>query len=252
MPDERRITTRPTTSSGDVIAFYDEYAADWDTRFGDAPSAAEFHRERLATLLRLARFRPADRVAELGVGTGLYLDAIAPRVAEVLCIDGSAGMLAVLQSKHGSLPNIRVLQADLERPLQDAGEARDVIYGFGVIEHIIDVDAFMANCRHLLGPAGRMVLVCSNARSPWYGALRRLWRGGTHCSTDRYYTVQALDRTATAHGFIPEGMEYWGYFPAGASAFAAALFKVAGRIIDRTPFRKFAGGLTRSYRLADE
>lgn len=96
-----------------------------------------------------------------------------------------------------------------------------------------------------------MVLVCANARSPWYGALRRLWRGGTHCSTDRYYTVEALDAAATAHGFVPEAMEYWGYFPAGVGAFPAALFRTAGRIVARTPFRKYAGGLTRSYRLAD-
>src|SRR5262245_47470095 len=147
--DEQTFETRQAASSRDVLAFYDAYAPSWDERFGESPTTRAFHRMRLESLLALAKFRSTDRAVELGVGTGAYLDDIAPLVRELVCVDGSRGMLDVLESKHSHLSNTRVMQIDLEQPA-DHSLAADVVYCFGLLEHIIDTRAFLENCHRML------------------------------------------------------------------------------------------------------
>ena len=250
--DEKHFSTAKAASSKDVLGFYDRYADEWDSRFGSARSVAAFHRIRLASFLRVARLKPAEQAMELGVGTGPYVDAIAPLVRRLVCVDGSVKMLERFRAEHQSLRNVTTLRLDLEEPICTDEEPVDVLYAFGLFEHIVDVNAFLRNCRVLLLPRGRLIIVGVNGRSWWYGWMRRLWRAGRHCSTDRYYTKEALDGLLTRHGFVPDSCHYWGYFPAGIGSFAYWPLRLIGAVVDRTPLRVYAGGLTASYVLVPD
>lgn len=245
--DEKTFKTQAVQSSKDVLAFYDKYAATWDERFGDRRSTSEFHRIRLESFLRVANLKKTDRLVELGVGTGPYLDVISPLVREIRCIDGSKRMLDILRAKHGDLSNIKLLQLDLEQPLENASFQADLVYCFGLLEHIIDVNTFIANCKNMLRTKGRVVFVSPNGRCPWYSGLRRLWRAGRHCSTDRYYTREQLDDFIGRHGFAPEAIIYWGYFPAGIGDALYQTLNLIGKLVERTWLKRYAGGLTASY-----
>jgi len=245
--DEQTFETRTARSSKDVLAFYDEYAATWDERFGDRRSTSEFHRIRLESFLQAANPKKTDCIVELGVGTGPYLDVISPLVQEIICIDGSKQMLDVLQAKHKDLSNIKLLQLDLEQPLKNVSFQADLVYCFGLLEHIIDVNTFVANCKDMLRIGGRVVLVSTNGRSPWYGVMRRLWRAGRHCSSDRYYTKEQIDDLMGRQGFAPEATFYWGYFPAGVEDIVYQILNLIGKIVNGTWLRRYAGGLTVSY-----
>lgn len=244
--DERSFQTRAATTSADVLAFYDEYAPSWDARFGESPTTKAFHRMRLDSLLALAHLSPTDRAVELGVGTGAYLDDIAPLVREVICIDGSRGMLDVLESKHCRLTNIRTLQVDLEQSADLAFNA-DVVYCFGLLEHIIDVAAFLKNCHRMLKVGGRLVIVAPNGESPWYGSMRKIVRAGRHCSSDRYYSLTECTALLAPHGFKFEAANYWGYAPAGVPPLLYRALTAIGRVVDRTWLRRYAGGMTASF-----
>jgi SAM-dependent methyltransferase len=253
MSDSPRVNEsnfRPQTaaSSHDVLKFYDNYAEAWDERFGDQASTRDFHRIRLGSFLDLADLRTDQRVVEIGVGTGVYLPFIAPHVREVICIDGSRRMLEVLTAKHTGLKNLTVLQKDLEQNLGDIAFDADLVYCFGLLEHIINVDRFLENCRRMLKPSGRLIVVAPNGRSPWYGPIRRLWRAGSHCSSDRYYTEKSSNALFARFGFSPIGARYWGYAPAGAGNLTYRLLSGIGKILDHTPLRYYAGGLTLGYR----
>lgn len=245
--DEKTFRTQVARSSREVLAFYDKYAATWDERFGHKWSTSEFHRIRLESFLKIANLKKTDRLVELGVGTGPYLDVILPLVKEIMCIDGSRQMLDVLRAKHGDLPNIKLLQMDLEQPIENSSLQPDLVYCFGLLEHIIDVNTFVANCKSMLRIGGRVVFVTPNGRSPWYSVIRRLWRAGRHCSSDRYYTREQIDSLTGGHGFAPEAVIYWGYFPAGVGDTLYKTLNLIGKIAERTWLRRYAGGLTVSY-----
>ncbi len=245
--DERSFTTQPASSSRDVLKFYDAYAANWDERFGVDASVQRFHRMRLDSLTKLARFQKSDDAVELGVGTGPYVAEIAPMVRSLRCIDGSAGMLDVLARKHRALPNVSIQQLDLDRGLGEGFPEADVVYWFGLIEHIINADPFVANCRAMLKAGGRLVFAAPNGRCPWYGSLRRIWRAGAHCTSDHYYTPEECDALFGRHGFTRSGLVYWGYAPAGVSGILYSVLTAAGAIVDLTPLRRYAGGMTISY-----
>ena len=96
------------------------------------------------------------------------------------CVDGSAGMLDVLRRKHAGRANVRLQQCDLEQAHDDDGFQADVVYWFGLLEHIIDTQTFLRNCRRMIGRGGRIVFAAPNGRCPWYGPLRRVARPSDH------------------------------------------------------------------------
>lgn len=245
--NEKTFKTNVTRSSTDVIGFYDKYADTWDKRFGYNRSTSEFHRVRLESFLRLANLKSTDRIVELGVGTGRYLDILSPLVEKIICIDGSKRMLDVLRSKYQHLSNIELIEADLEKRMQETSFEADLVYCFGLLEHIIDINGFMTNCKNMLKRGGRVIVVTPNGRSPWYGGMRSFWRAGRHCSTDTYYTEEQLDDLMVRHGFALEAVIYWGYCPAGIGDALYWILNLAGRIVERTWFRRYAGGLTVRY-----
>jgi SAM-dependent methyltransferase len=246
--DEKTIQTQTVQSSKDILAFYNRYAKSWDERFGSQRfSILHFHHLRLESFLKLANLKKTDRLVELGVGTGLYLDIISPFVKEVICIDGSDQMLNVLRAKNRKLPNVKLFQMDLEYPLENVFFQADLVYWFGLIEHIIDVNTFIKNIKRMLPIGGRVVLIVANGRCPWYRGMRRLWRAGRHCSSDRYYTKDQLDNLMASHGFAPETAIYWGYFPPGVGNNLYKILTLLGKIAERTCLKRFAGGLTASY-----
>ena len=247
--DERSFETRHASSSEDVLDFYDEYAETWDSRFGDNESTREFHKLRLGIFFDIADFSPGDTAIELGVGTGPYVEEIAPRVKKLICIDGSRGMLDVLRKKTKEIKNVELKQMDLSKPLGKIDFKADVVYFFGLVEHIIEIDTLMENCKKMLKRDGKIVVVSSNALSPWYHGLRKFSRAGVHCTTDKYYSRKSLGKVMESHGFNEEDCEYWGFFPAGAEGIFYHFLRTAGSLVSKTPLKIFGGGMTLSYRL---
>ncbi|WP_264210651.1 class I SAM-dependent DNA methyltransferase [Leisingera thetidis] len=71
----------------------------------------------------------ARRVLDFGCGTGLLSEKLAPHVKEVVAVDTSERMIAVLQDK--ALPNVRALHADILDG--SAGGAGTGLSGFDLI-----------------------------------------------------------------------------------------------------------------------
>ena len=247
MVNEKSFKTQIARSSRDVIDFYDNYAVSWDLRFADKKSTAEFHRIRFGSFIKVANLKKSDRLVELGVGTGNYLDMIMPFVKEIICIDGSKKMLDILSAKYRGFSNIRILQMDLENPLKNITFEADIVYCFGLVEHIINFESFITNCKKMLKNNGMIIFITPNGRSPWYKGLRKLCRAGSHCTSDKCYTKEQLDGLMIKYGFYPLASVYWGYFPAGISDFWFKVLNFSGKLIDKTCLNRYTGGLTVSY-----
>ncbi|WP_299652154.1 class I SAM-dependent methyltransferase [uncultured Tateyamaria sp.] len=181
--------------------FWDKVAVKYAAQPVSNPDAYEQTLERVVSYLK-----PADRVLELGCGTGSTALKLAPHAGSILATDFSAGMIAQAQVKAGS-DTVRFLQADTFSPgLKDG--SFDVVMGFNLFHLVEDVDAAMVRVHDLLKPGGLFILKspCLAERSLGlkFGLLKRLiplmqWVG--KAPFVRFETIAELDARIIRAGF---------------------------------------------------
>ena len=135
---------------------WNDYADSWD----DNSDARYYSTQAFATLdafcgLTSGRFK-AKRVLDFGCGTGLLCEKIAPHVNEVVAVDTSDRMIAVLEAK--ALPNVRAIHGDiLDGPSEgsDAPHLRfDLVCASSVCGFLPDYLGAVARLAELLNPGG--------------------------------------------------------------------------------------------------
>lgn len=248
--NEKTFKTKRVESEEEVIQFYQEYAKTWDERFGNLPSTRYFIEKRWELFGKfLIKYNLVGKDAiELGVGTGIYIERSAKSFNKLLAIDGSKRMLTELENKINRFEIDEKVSVDCLNVLDlknVRSESFDVLYYFGLIEHIIDIDKFLSECQRVLKKDGIMIGVTPNGKSPWYTYLRKGIRSGKHCSTDHYYSTSEL-KNIFKNKFRLIDYKYWGAVPAGLkSKFFFEILKVVELIFESIPFlNTFLGGLT--------
>jgi len=93
---------------------------------------------------------------DLGCGTGRHSLWLSAAGAVVTAVDFSEGMLAEARRKPGA-EAIRFVSHDMHHQLPFAAEFDLVVSGL-VLEHIRELDAFLAEARRVIRPGGRAVV----------------------------------------------------------------------------------------------
>ena len=112
---------------------------------------------------------------DLGCGSGRWAAGVIDRVGTLNCIDPSAKALAVAQRRLGTKANARFHCASVDAiPLADGSQ--DFGYSLGVLHHIPDTAAAMADCVRKLKPGAPFLVYLYYAfdnRPAWF---RRVWQ----------------------------------------------------------------------------
>ncbi|WP_432825116.1 methyltransferase domain-containing protein [Dactylosporangium sp. CA-092794] len=140
-------------------AFFAARAATWDTRFGDDLPA-------YAAAVADAGLAPGGVVADVGCGTGRALPALRGAVGPdgtVIGIDLTPQMLAAARDRAGTCA-AALLLADARR-LPLAGGSVDAVFAAGLVNHLPDVDAGLAELARITRPGGRLVLFHPSGRA---------------------------------------------------------------------------------------
>ena len=179
-----RSTAAPAAGASidrDEVAKFSAKAVEWWDPQGEFrplhrlnPLRLEFIRDGVA-----ARFgrdplgeRPLQglRILDVGCGGGLLCEPLARLGAEVTGIDASeenVAVAAVHAEESGLGIDYRCVSAET---LRDEGASFDAVVSMEVVEHVADVEGFLAACAGLVAPGGALTLATLN-RTPKSFAL---------------------------------------------------------------------------------
>ncbi len=173
--------------------FFATAAGQWDRlRF-------ELFGGRTELLPLLGLLDPAATVADLGCGTGHLAQSLAPFVAQVIAVDGSAAMLRAARARLAEIPNVDLRRGDLEElPLEDG--AVDVAFLVLVLPYLAAPGAAIAEAARVLRPGGRLLLtdLVPHERAEYRQTLGHLWQGVSEAQLAEWCAGAGL-RLATYH-----------------------------------------------------
>lgn len=166
--------------------------------------AARFGRDRQA-----ADALTGLRILDVGCGAGILAEPLARMGAEVVGIDPSPEIVAAAKLHAGEMNLAIDYRTASAEELEAAGERFDVVTALEVVEHVTDVDRFVAVCASMVKPGGMMIVSTINRTMKAFllaivGAeyvLRWLPRG-TH-TYDKLVTPDELAAAFRAAGLTP-------------------------------------------------
>jgi ArsR family transcriptional regulator len=170
--DERRLRAALALRRTKSQEFFSSAAGQWD-RLRDEMFGDRFH---LAALAAFAD--PGWTVGDLGCGTGQVSAALAPFVARVVGVDGSAAMLQSAKRRLAGFNNVDLRRGDLEALPVDDGRL-DAATLMLVLHHVPEPDRALGEVFRVLKPGGRVLIVdmLPHDREHYRQQMGHVWLG---------------------------------------------------------------------------
>ena len=211
----------PSIDQAEVERFSRHAATWWDTR-GPMASLHKFNPVRLAYIRDKATERfgrdtkkldclKGIRMLDIGCGGGILSEPLARLGARMVGADPSKENVAIA-SAHAKESGVDVdYRATTAEDLAAAGEKFDIVLAMEVVEHVVDVNAFVAICASMVKPGGLMFAATLNRTFKSFAlaivgaeyVLRWVPRG-TH-QWDKFVTPNELERAMEQGGLQVTG-----------------------------------------------
>jgi 2-polyprenyl-3-methyl-5-hydroxy-6-metoxy-1,4-benzoquinol methylase len=112
-----------------------------------------------------------SRVLDIGAGDGYFLDRLSDAGLDSSELTGIELNADAVQRMREKGYNAHELSASSRYPFDDGHF--DLVFAGEVIEHVVDPDAMLAECRRVLSPSGTLVITTPNLLA-WYNRLLML------------------------------------------------------------------------------
>ncbi len=163
----------------------------------------EWYVQGIAVLERLNRRHFS--MLDLGCGNGEFAEMARDRFgAVVTCLDYAGPHLEKVQAMGFSTIHCDFdREQDVQRLRREYEKTFDIIVSFEVIEHIFDVDAFLANAHHMLKPGGLLLISTPNVAYAAYRVYAMFRDNLPVCEGHhvRFFSRRRLAQTLVLDGF---------------------------------------------------
>jgi ubiquinone/menaquinone biosynthesis C-methylase UbiE len=174
-----------------ITAFFDRVAADWDEM-----RLVYYDEAVIERLAAAAELNETMTVADIGTGTGFVAAGLAGRVARVIGIDDSPGMLAEAERNLAELgaTNVELHRGDIAAlPLPD--DSVDAAVANMVLHHATDPAAMLREMTRIVRPGGT-VAICDEVTHS-YAWMREehhdVWLGFSHEQVNAFFATAGLE-----------------------------------------------------------
>ena len=109
----------------------------------------------------ILRNLPARRQAavDVGCGTGVLAEKLAPRFARVTGIDADKGMAAAASTRLADKPNVSITRCRFDTFAETADEGQADLITMVAVLHHLDLGGILPQLSRLLAPGGRLLVV---------------------------------------------------------------------------------------------
>jgi len=218
----KRGGARASTVDTAEVERFARHAADWWDARGPMAALHKFNPVRLAYIRdqAAARFgrdpKKLDclaglRMLDIGCGGGILSEPLARLGASMVGADPAQENIAIARA-HAEEGGLAIdYRASTAEALAEAGETFDVVLAMEVVEHVADVDLFVAACAGMVRPGGLMIAATLNRTLKSFAlaivgaeyVLRWVPRG-TH-QWDKFVTPQELETAVENAGLRVSG-----------------------------------------------
>lgn len=220
------IVVHPFPSAKELARLY-SFEGGYQTQAADDTARTRpAHPKFVARVARLARYRQGGRLLDVGCSYGEFLGVARERGFEVEGVEMSPDTAALARAKGipvfaGSLADARFPDASFE-----------IVHAGDVIEHLTDVQDFVAEVRRVLRPGGVLVVATPNhdaffprATLALYRLLGIPWSHATPPLHLHQFSTRSLTRLLAEHGLVVVDTDYTpaelGYELRATGAFSA-------------------------------
>ena len=170
--DERRLKSVLVRRRSKSQEFFASASGQWD-RLREELFGRAFHLHALAALLDQDAV-----VGDLGCGTGMLTETVAPYVKQVIAVDGSPDMLQSARRRLHDRNNVDFRMGTLEALPIDAAQI-DVAVMALVLHHVPDPSAALHECARVLRPGGRVLIIdmLPHDRAEYQQQMGHVWLG---------------------------------------------------------------------------
>jgi 2-polyprenyl-6-hydroxyphenyl methylase/3-demethylubiquinone-9 3-methyltransferase len=164
---------RATSIDAAEIERFSRYGATWWDPRGPMATLHKFNPVRLAYIRDQATARfdrdpkkfdclKGLRMLDIGCGGGILSEPLARLGAQMVGVDPSEENI-VVASGHAEESGLVIdYRASTAEELAAAGEKFDVVLAMEVVEHVVDVEEFVATCASMVKPGGLMIAATLN------------------------------------------------------------------------------------------
>jgi len=186
----------------------------YDDAYTSGPAAEQKNRRLAPDYFDKIKARlplPPFRFLEVGGSHGWLAQRVRDECeAEVLLLEPGRSAVAAAQAR-GVKAEVGFLESfDTVQPF-------DVLCAAHVIEHVADIDRFLAAAHRALRPGGMLLLFTPNAEAwklAWFG---RAWAWAVPDGHTHFFSADSARRMLKRHGFEPQSIEVcaagWPYYP---------------------------------------